>query len=565
MKCNFISRRFQSNWSDVAQSYFEELNSPVSLSCYILLREKEYQQLLDKVVDPLQYNSSESFRRDYWAVKFLSKFDGFDGLADKDEVAMLAFRKAEVQCAEANLRLDASSLSGAVSAVLHRASEKIERLLPSLDYDVLKFLIENGRFGPGVTSSCKGEFTGVFNKFASANHVTPALDTFLTNLASLLDIPDHFLNREVVRGNRVTTVPKNSKTNRTIAVEPHVNAYFQRSVGVYFRDLLRRWTLDLNDQTKNQKLAHRASISGDFATIDLAMASDTISIEIVRRLLPDHWVYLLESLRSSWYQRDGRWYEYRKHSSMGNGYTFELESLLFSSIVLSVYSYLGIREEFCVYGDDLIVHQSAVPLLLEVLSSCGFTINLSKSHISGYFRESCGSDWFDGDDVTPFYFKRRNDVIQYITFANWLRVNCMKSFPFTWKLLYFSVPKAWANKGPRGGGGTHFHVNEYEVLPNVVYLNRRIHNGFFAYKYTSVRFKPKVKGVLDDSVGVVKASLYSLSKLTDSFWSLFREAMVSGESLSPPQYERKSYGRAVGRWERKSVFFIKDWPAVRDL
>lgn len=561
MKCNFISSTMSLDILEVASLYFESIDTAVSLSCYILLRNNELESLINKTIDPLSYNSSESFRRDYLAVKFLSKYDSFD-IVDRDEAAMLAFRNAEQLCSAANMRLDSGSLPGVVASVFHRAHEKLSKSLPMFDSSTLQEIVDRGRFGPGVTSSCKGDYTGIYNKFSSENDITPNCARFLERLAPFIELPPHFQSYREVRGNRITTVPKNSKTNRTIAVEPHVNAYLQRGVGLYLRDkLLEIFRIDLRDQANNQKAALAASIDGEYVTVDLAAASDTVSIEIVRRLLPDHWITLLEALRSEWYNRDGQWFQYRKHSSMGNGYTFELESIIFTSLVYAVYTYLGIDKRYYVYGDDIIVHKSAYPLLLEVLTFAGFSINESKTHSRGYFRESCGCDAFHGTDVTPFYFKKGDDVVQVITFANWLQTTALPfSITKLWKYLYFSVPKAWANKGPRNGEGVHFYVDPYLIPDSLVRINKY---GRWVYRYTSVIFRP-VKRSVDDSYEHLRASLKLLDMMNPDAGVTYNMRLHrSVLSDDFPSYNRQSVGRRKGSWFRKSVVLWGDWPMVR--
>jgi len=91
---------------------------------------------------------------------------------------------------------------------------------------------------------------------------------------------------------------------------------------------------------------------------------------------------------------------------MGNGFTFELESLVFWSLATAVCSFLGISNDIGVYGDDIIIDREAVPLLKNVFTYLGFTINEEKSYTTGSFFESCGGQYFDGLDVTPVYQKQ---------------------------------------------------------------------------------------------------------------------------------------------------------------
>lgn len=97
---------------------------------------------------------------------------------------------------------------------------------------------------------------------------------------------------------------------------------------------------------------------------------------------------------------------YNKFSSMGNGTTFVLETLIFSSICVA----MGLKpREFAVYGDDIVVPSESVPLLMKTLRFIGFLPNEEKTHTVGPFRESCGVNAFNGVDITPFYLRDINN------------------------------------------------------------------------------------------------------------------------------------------------------------
>jgi len=213
----------------------------------------------------------------------------------------------------------------------------------------------------------------------------------------------------IVPGNRVITVPKSYKTDRTIAKEPCMNVYIQKGIGRCIRKRLYLVGVDLDDQTRNQRAALQGSIDGTLATVDLSMASDTLSYEVVSWLLPNDWWYALEQCRSPvGALPSGENINYQKFSSMGNGYTFELESLIFWAICQQVCcSDVNERElSVCVYGDDLIVPSIHFETLVERLREAGFEPNPKKSFASGPFRESCGKQYYAGADITPFYIRR---------------------------------------------------------------------------------------------------------------------------------------------------------------
>jgi hypothetical protein len=217
-----------------------------------------------------------------------------------------------------------------------------------------------------------------------------------------------------VESNRITTVPKSYLTDRTIAIEPTMNLFLQLGVDGYIRKRLKRWDINLDDQKKNQKLARLGSLTGDFATIDLKAASDSISLRLCSLLFPTEWYNLFCDLRAPKGSVDGDLHLYSKISSMGNGYTFALESLIFASVVYGVLKTQGVctsLQECAIYGDDLVVPTQIVPLLEKVLKAFGFTINTDKSFTKGPIRESCGADWHSGFLVRPVFLTNTPNVI----------------------------------------------------------------------------------------------------------------------------------------------------------
>lgn len=205
--------------------------------------------------------------------------------------------------------------------------------------------------------------------------------------------------------NQLFTVPKNDKIDRCACKEPAWNMFMQKSCGNMIRRRLKRCNIDLNDQSVNRDLARKGSIDGSLATLDLSAASDSITSELVYRLLPADWFYVLDSLRAVGANIDGKFHKWSLFSTMGNGFTFELESLLFYAIA-RVASRLSGTKVVSIYGDDIIVETNAVDLTVELLQYCGFALNMDKSFWTGKFRESCGGHYYAGWDITPFYIKR---------------------------------------------------------------------------------------------------------------------------------------------------------------
>lgn len=204
--------------------------------------------------------------------------------------------------------------------------------------------------------------------------------------------------------NRVVEVPKNWKTNRTIACEPEGNLSLQLALDSYIKERLLSLGVDLRNQFRNQEMSRQGSIDGSLATIDLSMASDTLAYNAVQELVPDTWFKFADDIRSTHglIHETGELIRYAKFSSMGNGATFTLETLVFASMCKAI----GVPlDRFTVYGDDIVIPVEYVDRLVRLLSHFGFRVNMEKSFTSGPFRESCGVDSFHGVDVTPFYFR----------------------------------------------------------------------------------------------------------------------------------------------------------------
>lgn len=404
------------------QSLCEAVNTPRSLALWLMFRTDELSQFLNMGVRAEDYLESQSdkFRDDYLCTEYLSKYKGLNTGIDTRQVALAAFTAAEDQCRITNERIRALWTATGRSRwdpVFHRAQLKIQSCIGYAP----KFgkLLDRFRWGSGATATLKGVDSCLDSKLCEkqisvTRKALPYLRAAMaTDYAWLrargLDAsgPTSLLNDEflVVQGSRGLTVSKNAKTDRFIAAEPTGNIFLQLGVGSHIRTCLKRSGIDLDDQSVNQSLARRALDLG-LATVDLKAASDTISSAIVWHLLPHSWATLLDALRSESVVLDGKVIPLEKFSSMGNGFTFELESLIFWALTESLRDLRLDRDgRVSVYGDDIICPSVLFAELKELLDYCGFTTNVKKTHASGLFRESCGKHYFGGKDVTPIYQK----------------------------------------------------------------------------------------------------------------------------------------------------------------
>lgn len=223
----------------------------------------------------------------------------------------------------------------------------------------------------------------------------------------------------VVPGCRITTVPKDSQIDRTIAVEPTMNLYAQLGFDGAIRQGLKRSAgIDLNSAERNRDLARQGSVVDyprGYATIDLKSASDTVSLRVCKALLPDGWFRALCRLRSPRAQLPGSNRRLIKMSSMGNGFTFALESAIFYAVARCAVEDSGLTYspyEFAIHGDDIVVPAVSALRCCAYLERYGFTVNREKSFLEGPFRESCGTDWYRGWDVRGVFVKKAPDTVQ---------------------------------------------------------------------------------------------------------------------------------------------------------
>nr|APG77174.1 hypothetical protein [Shahe levi-like virus 3] len=369
---------------------------------------------------------------------------------DKSDVALRTFLESETICRETNrlLRSNDDPRSGDRAALILQMRRKISSVLgdlPSLDE------LPCG-FGPGTNVGCSKN-TSVRHKLNSDITTTEGAGRYILTSLSSFHAWVGLSRPKLVRGSRWTSVPKTSLTDRGINVEPILNSYIQKGLGSAIRLRLKRVGIDLNDQTANQRLARAGSLRGLLATIDLSMASDTVSYLTVMDLLPSDWFDALDAVRSPICELpDGSYRILEKFSSMGNGATFELESLIFYAL-LYVVCCVDEERTISVYGDDLICPSDCYDRVIDALSLLGFIPNKEKSFGSGPFRESCGKDYWVGTDVRPVFIKDELSMKEIYRLHNFfVRTGRLSSLP---DLLIGFIPKRDRLFGPDGYGDGH--------------------------------------------------------------------------------------------------------------
>ncbi len=341
-----------------------------------------------------------------------------------------------VDCEQEVRRSDADR-SSSIEEEFRKASLVLwGTVLQAVDEDVYYGRIVP-RHGPGITADRlvgnhkfdQSEWTERLDRvFPAGDFIFPSPRYHQEYLPSV-----RFLEPGAERPVKVITVPKTLKTPRIIAVEPTCMQYTQQGLMAKFCEYIESPYIGVRDnhnrgfgvvgftrQTPNQRMAKEGSRKGNLATLDLSEASDRVSNQLVRLLL-DNFPNVAEGVdasRSRTADVPGHGLiRLAKFASMGSALTFPIEAMVFSTIC-----FIGIArglsrsvdaelvEEFRssvrVYGDDIIVPVRFVHPVLQSLEAFGFKVNQNKSFWTGKFRESCGKEYYDGEDVSVHRVRR---------------------------------------------------------------------------------------------------------------------------------------------------------------
>nr|UJQ85151.1 MAG: hypothetical protein 3 [Leviviridae sp.] len=225
---------------------------------------------------------------------------------------------------------------------------------------------------------------------------------------------------------KLLAVPKTFKGPRLITSEPVAHQYCQQAVLRWIRDNLPSSivpSIDFLSQQPSKDAALAASISGSTATVDLKSASDRLSCWTVERMFRRNPSILnaLHACRTRVVHNavpDTPFFAaiLRKYAGQGNATTFPVQTIAYTCIAIACVlyqenrsvSYRNVRlasRKIRVFGDDIVMPSSGVQSLELLLAHLELKVNVSKTHVKGHFRESCGMDAYMGYTVTPVYIR----------------------------------------------------------------------------------------------------------------------------------------------------------------
>lgn len=225
--------------------------------------------------------------------------------------------------------------------------------------------------------------------------------------------------RDFARCAEVTFVAKSVDKLRTICKEPATLMFYQEGFLTTIVDYINRHEylrdrIQLDKAYVNADLARRGSISGGLSTIDLSAASDSVSWGLIRAWFSNNVLWeALALTRSDYFSLDNTVRVTNKFAPMGSALCFPTECIVFAAMCEATIRESGAdphTSEYHVYGDDIIIETCYAEALIRRLEANGFKVNTSKSfyHVTSHnFRESCGGEYLDGDNVTPFRISRK--------------------------------------------------------------------------------------------------------------------------------------------------------------
>jgi len=300
------------------------------------------------------------------------------------------------------------------------------------------------RFGPGAFFGSE-DVTGPDSQFVNAEHFKRSKSTIVGTCDNRHNPYKGYFraypsSREPIKvlNNQNTAevlfVPKDSRGPRTISKEPIYSLKMQLSFADFAAQSLSHESdgrINFADQTVNQRIAKESSQDRKYATMDLKDASDRVHYVLTSSLF-QHTAGVREfcsrfrtpyaslgapikGIKSQYRIR------LRKHANMGSGLCFPVLALVVylsavDSILQNRYPTSRKRMNIIkmvsrsvyVYGDDLCVPSEFYSYVKEGLESLGLAVNDKKSYVKGYFRESCGTDYYHGVDVAPVRFRLSN-------------------------------------------------------------------------------------------------------------------------------------------------------------
>jgi hypothetical protein len=409
----------------------------------------------------------------------------------------------------------------------------------SAEFD-LDFIRQNIMPGPGAAQKANADtiVTKLFESvmsFYGSDHLVRLYRTALSETGFWADAEKQRFETygfSRVDGGKAFFALKNAEISRFCCTEASLEMLFQKAVGAFIeRRLLQHFGINLSVQPENNKrLARIGSIDGSFGTMDLVSASDMNSCRLIDDSMQNSplktMMFMCRSEKIL--LPNGSLVEMGMISTMGNGFTFPLQTIIFASAVRACYQLMGFpcadpRTQFGVFGDDIIVRREVYEFLSKMLTKLGFEVNDQKSFNSGPFRESCGGDYFNGRNIRGVYIKSLETPQLIVSAINRLQ--------------------RWSAR------------TGVELVETLRYLRARVPKA------------PKVPPSEADDAGIQSPFVYTTPKVANNYWFRYRswQKKVRKVVVTEPDCSANPNGSAVGylsgHYRRPEYVIGKDFPS----
>lgn len=274
-----------------------------------------------------------------------------------------------------------------------------------------------------------------------------------------------------------SSVPKNNETDRSIVIPSNGGGLISRALGKLLEKELDRLGYGIETQPdRNRYLAYLGSLDENQfenwcpCTIDSVEASDSLYYVLIeylfRPFLPNIWKALVASrepvINVTLGDEETFSIQAEMFSTMGNGFTFPLQTLVYLSFAVALAKVHGApiawhdeeglpMKVIGVFGDDVVVPKAIYYDYISFLLGLGLEPNMDKSYGTGTFRESCGTDWCRGYNVRGVYIQSLDTPHEIVSLFNRLA-----EWSATWDLplsttlsfLWGKIPHKLRNRVP---------------------------------------------------------------------------------------------------------------------
>jgi hypothetical protein len=304
-------------------------------------------------------------------------------------------------------------------------------------------------------------------------------------------------------------VNKTWKSKRMIMPNTTIGTLYSGGLGKVIEDALRAYGYDIKTlQDTHGELARFGSITGSLVTADQSLASDNITSWLIDRICPREWASALNFGRIRKINFYGQVVETNTFSTMGIGFTFPLQTLVFLCLLLAIREQCDLDETHVVsvFGDDMIYDVKMHDLVVDTFTKLGLVINVDKTFSEGWFRESCGRDFYRGVDVRPWHLSesmgsdvpiRRFEAYLYKAINGLRRRWTDLEVPCTLAVLLTQLVELREGKPPLmvpsdypDTSGVKLHLNLWEEWELLRRPQRSVH-GVYSFRYLA--FEPDLR------------------------------------------------------------------------